>query len=156
MAEPTPFPGCAYRTAPRTPPLSWADASSAVEPIRSVAAGGWLSSARLRRRECRLAPRLPAWADWQVGVGEPVDGGEHVGEDVRVEAEVVLSGPPEKAVPAVAVGEGVDVGEISRRYADGLGKAGSFALASLARTSAAWGCWMSSKMASACCQASRA
>jgi hypothetical protein len=52
-------------------------------------------------------------ADGKVGVGEAVDGGEHGGEDVQVEARVVVGGPLEQAVVALALSQGVHVGEVS-------------------------------------------
>lgn len=48
----------------------------------------------------------------EVVVGEPVNGGEHVDEDLPVEAGVVLGGPFEQPVAAITLGEVVDVGEI--------------------------------------------
>jgi hypothetical protein len=51
--------------------------------------------------------------DRHVGVGEAVDGGEHVREDLAIEPSVVFCGPLEQAVAAVTLGEVVDVGEVS-------------------------------------------
>jgi hypothetical protein len=49
---------------------------------------------------------------WQVLVAEPLDAGEHVGEDLVVESWVVVGGPVEELVAAESVGEIVDVGEV--------------------------------------------
>ena len=49
---------------------------------------------------------------WQVLVAEPLDAGEHVGDDLVVESWVVVGGPVEELVAAESVGEIVDVGEV--------------------------------------------